>query len=132
MLAGIKEVLIITKPIDQYLFKKLLGDGSQWGLKIVYAIQKNPNGLAEAFIIGKEFVGESNVTLILGDNIFYGQGLEASLIKSTSYNKGSTIYGYKVSNPKDYGVAEVNKKMEVISINEKPSKPRSNIAVTGL
>ncbi len=132
MLSGIREILIITTPHDKASFEKLLGNGSQWGLKLVYKVQENPNGLAEAFIIGKDFIKDSMVALILGDNIFYGQGLEESLLKASKFKSGATIYGYKVSNPKDYGVAKVDKKMNVISIAEKPKKPLSNIAVTGL
>jgi len=132
MLSGIREILIITTPHDKASFEKLLGNGSQWGLKLVYKVQENPNGLAEAFIIGKDFIKDSMVALILGDNIFYGQGLEESLLKASKFKSGATIYGYKVNNPKDYGVAKVDKKMNVISIAEKPKKPLSNIAVTGL
>ena len=132
MLSGIREILIITTPHDKDSFEKLLGNGSQWGLKLVYKVQENPNGLAEAFIIGKDFIKDSMVALILGDNIFYGQGLEESLLKASRFKSGATIYGYKVSNPKDYGVAKIDNRMNVVSIAEKPKKPLSNIAVTGL
>ena len=132
MLSGIREILIITTPHDKDSFEKLLGNGSQWGLKLAYKVQENPNGLAEAFIIGKDFIKDSMVALILGDNIFYGQGLEESLLKASRFKSGATIYGYKVSNPKDYGVAKIDNRMNVVSIAEKPKKPLSNIAVTGL
>ena len=132
MLAGIKKILIITTPHDKNSFVGLLGNGSQWGIEIEYKVQENPNGLAEAFIIGKDFIQNSMVALILGDNIFYGQGLEESLLKAIKFKSGATIYGYKVSNPSDYGVAKIDNKMNVISIMEKPKIPHSNIAVTGL
>ena len=132
MLSGIREILIITTPHDKDSFERLLGNGSQWGLKLAYKVQENPNGLAEAFIIGKDFIKDSMVALILGDNIFYGQGLEESLLKASRFKSGATIYGYKVSNPKDYGVAKIDNRMNVVSIAEKPKKPLSNIAVTGL
>lgn len=132
MLSGIREILIITTPHDKDSFERLLGNGSQWGLKLAYKVQENPNGLAEAFIIGKDFIKDSMVALILGDNIFYGQGLEESLLKASRFKSGATIYGYKVSNPKDYGVAKIDNKMNVVSIAEKPKRPLSNIAVTGL
>lgn len=132
MLAGIREILIITKPEDQNSFQKLLNDGSQLGLKISYANQKNPDGIAQAFIIGENFIGKDNVCLILGDNIFYGQGLTSLLKKETLKLSGATILAYKVKNPKEFGVIEFDKQNKVISIEEKPKKPKSNFIATGL
>jgi glucose-1-phosphate thymidylyltransferase len=132
MLSGIKEILIITTPLDRSTFFRLLGDGSQFGIKIEYAIQNKPNGLAEAFLIGEKFIGKSKVCLILGDNIFYGSNLITSLKKASNLNRGATVFGYKVKNPKNFGIVELNKKGKVISLEEKPRKPKSKIAVTGL
>lgn len=130
--AGIKDVLIITTPHDQELFKRLLGDGSQLGMTFTYASQAQPNGLAEAFIIGKDFVGSDSVCLILGDNIFYGNHLSA-LIKDAAMQKtGATIFGYEVKSPQRYGVVEIDDNGRPVEIVEKPQKPASNIAVTGL
>ena len=133
MLAGIKDILIISTPHDLPSFKRLLKDGSQWGVNFEYAEQPQPNGLAEAFIIGEEFIGKDSVCLILGDNIFYGQGLRekvAAAVNGASQN--ATVFGYYVSDPKRYGVAEFDKDMNVISLEEKPENPKSNYAVTGL
>lgn len=132
MLAGIKEILIITKPEDQYNFQKLLNDGSQFGIRISYASQKNPEGIAQAFIIGENFIGKDNVCLILGDNIFYGQGLTSLLKQAVLQKMGATIFGYEVKNPSEFGVLEFDKQNNIISIEEKPKKPKSNIVVTGL
>ena len=130
-LAGIKEILIITTPEDRNSFQRLLGDGSDYGVRFEYAIQEKPNGLAEAFIIGEEFIAGGNVALILGDNIFYGNGLGTQL-KQIDPSQGATIFAYKVSDPSRYGVVEFSKEMNVISIEEKPVKPKSNYAVPGL
>lgn len=132
MLAGIRDILIITTPDEQPLFKRLLHDGSQFGIKFTYAIQDKPNGLAEAFIIGKEFIGKDTVCLILGDNIFYGNHLAPLLEKARSKKSGATLFGYEVKSPGRYGVAEVDANGQVLSIEEKPKQPKSNIAVTGL
>ena len=118
--------------MDRSTFFRLLGDGSQFGIKIEYAIQNKPNGLAEAFLIGEKFIGKSKVCLILGDNIFYGSNLITSLKKASNLNRGATVFGYKVKNPKNFGIVELNKKGKVISLEEKPRKPKSKIAVTGL
>jgi len=132
MLAGIRDILIITTPQDQESFKKLLGDGSRLGIRLVYRTQDAPNGLAEAFIIGEEFIGNDSVCLILGDNIFYGQGLVSKLEAAVLRKDTSTIFGYYVKHPQRYGVAGFDKDMNVVSIEEKPQKPASNYAVTGL
>lgn len=132
MLAGINEILIISTPRDIPLYKDLLNDGSHLGLKISYKIQEQPKGIAEAFLVGEEFIGNDNVALILGDNIFYGQGLVEHLKEAASNRKGATIFGYYVSNPKDFGVVEFDKDRNVISIEEKPENPKSNYAVPGL
>ncbi len=132
MLAGIREVLIISTPEDLPRFEQLLGDGSHLGMKFEYAVQEHPNGLAEAFIIGEKFIGDDGVSLILGDNIFYGPGL-TPLVEAAAHRKdGATIFGYQVKDPERYGVVEFDEKMNVISIEEKPAKPKSNFAVTGL
>lgn len=131
-LAQIRDILIITTPEEQFLFQRLLKDGSDFGVKFTYAVQPQPNGLAEAFIIGKEFIGTSPVCLILGDNIFYGSHLESLLDKAKKTTVGATLFGYEVKSPERYGVAEVDSKGQVISIEEKPKQPKSNIAVTGL
>lgn len=132
MLSGIKDILIITTPHDSDSFQRQLGDGSQWGLNIQYAIQPNPEGLAQAFIIGEEFVGDDSVTLILGDNIYYGEGLSQRLLDLSSQDKGATVFGYYVRDPERYGVVEFDENGIALSIEEKPEKPRSNYAVTGL
>jgi glucose-1-phosphate thymidylyltransferase len=132
MAARIKDILIITTPGDSDSFKKLLGDGSHLGIRLHYAVQAAPNGLAEAFIIGEDFIGADSVCLILGDNIFYGQGLEEKLEAATQRQGLATIFGYYVKNPERYGVAGFDQQMNVISIEEKPQKPASNYAVTGL
>ena len=131
MLAGIKEILIITTPEDQEQFKRLLKDGSQWGCGITYAKQEVPNGLAQAFVIGADFIGNDSVALILGDNIFYGSGFGDLLRKSVN-NDGATIFAYSVSDPERYGVVEFDNNFNAISIEEKPEQPKSNYAVPGL
>ncbi|MDO9168891.1 MAG: glucose-1-phosphate thymidylyltransferase RfbA [Methylobacter sp.] len=132
MLAGIREILIITTPEDQLNFKKLLGDGSDFGIQLDYAVQAKPEGLAQAFLIGEEFIGDSNVCLVLGDNIFFGQGFSASLKHAMDHNQGATIFGYKVKDAERFGVVEFDENNKAISIEEKPAQPRSNFAVTGL
>jgi glucose-1-phosphate thymidylyltransferase len=132
MLAGIKELLVISTPEDIPCYQRLLGDGSDFGIEIEYAIQPKPSGLAQAFLIGKEFIGDSNVALILGDNIFYGQNFTANLKAATSKANGATIFGYHVKDPERFGVVDFDDSNKVISILEKPSKPKSNYAVTGL
>ncbi|MCB1787210.1 MAG: glucose-1-phosphate thymidylyltransferase RfbA [Chromatiaceae bacterium] len=132
MMAGIREVLIITTPRDNPLFKHLLGDGSQWGLTIEYAIQESPGGLAQAFLIGRDFVDDQPSCLVLGDNIFFGQGLRKLLHQAASKTRGATVFGYWVRDPERYGVAEFDTQGQVISLEEKPAKPKSNYAVTGL
>jgi glucose-1-phosphate thymidylyltransferase len=131
MLAGIREILIITTPEDQPIFMRLLGDGSRIGCRFEYAVQHVPNGLAQAFVIGKEFVGNDKVALILGDNIFYGAGMSA-LLQSNNDPEGGVVFAYHVSDPERYGVVEFDKNMNVLSIEEKPQKPKSNYAVPGL
>jgi glucose-1-phosphate thymidylyltransferase len=131
MLAGIREVLIITTPEDQDQFKRLLGDGSDVGCRFEYAKQEVPNGLAQAFVIGEQFIGQDKVCLILGDNIFYGSGL-AKLVQSFNDVEGAAVFAYEVSDPERYGVVEFNKQMKVLSIEEKPTAPKSNFAVPGL
>ena len=132
MLAGIKDILIITTPQDNEAFKRLLGTGEQWGLEFSYAIQPNPGGLAQAFIIGKEFIGQDSVALVLGDNIFWGHGYVELLKKAAAKIKGATIFGYRVNDPERYGVVEVDGNNRPLRIIEKPKEPKSNIAVTGL
>ena len=132
MLAGIRQILIISTPEDLPLFEKLLGDGLQWGIEISYAIQLSPNGLAEAFIIGESFLGDAPVALVLGDNIFHGHSFESKLTSVNKRSEGATIFVYHVNNPERYGVANFDKKNRVIDIEEKPSSPKSNFAVTGL
>jgi glucose-1-phosphate thymidylyltransferase len=132
MLSGIRDILIITTPHDSEQFQKQLGDGSQWGINIQYAVQPNPEGLAQAFVIGREFVGNDPVTLILGDNIFYGEGLSGRLRDLSKQESGATVFGYYVRDPERYGVVEFDKDGVAISIEEKPGKPKSNYAVTGL
>lgn len=132
MLAGIKEVLIITTPHDQSLFQELLGDGSQLGIVLTYAVQPKPDGLAQAFIIGKDFIGSDSVALVLGDNIFYGDYLSTRVQKAALRTSGATVFGYYVSDPERYGVVEFDVQGNAISIEEKPKLPKSHYAVTGL
>jgi len=132
MLIGIREILIITTPHDLENFKKVLKDGSQWGISLKYAVQESPDGLAQAFLIGEEFIGRDPVTLILGDNIFYGQGLASRLQKIAKQDSGAVIFGYYVKNPQQYGVAGFDDSGNVTSLEEKPDVPKSNYAVTGL
>ncbi len=132
MLADIREVLIISTPRDLPVFKELLGDGSQLGMKFEYKMQEKPNGLAEAFIIGKEFIGDDRVALVLGDNIFYGQSFSALLRRVAAREKGATIFGYYVRDPREYGVVEFDSEGHAVSIEEKPEHPKSNYAVPGL
>lgn len=132
MQAGIREVLVITTPHEQTLFRELLGDGSQWGIDISFAVQPSPDGLAQAFIIGEEFIDGNPSCLILGDNIFHGGGLTDLLTRSTQRTGGSTVFGYWVRDPERYGVAEFDKSNRVIGLEEKPARPKSNYAVTGL
>lgn len=132
MEAGVKEVLIISTPRDIVTFKSLLGDGSQWGMNFEYKIQEKPNGLAEAFIIGEEFIGDDNVVMILGDNMFYGSHLREILRRANERENESTIFGYYVKDPRRYGVVEIDKEGKAISIEEKPEEPKSNYAVPGL
>lgn len=132
MQANIKDILIITTPEEQHLFKRLLGDGSKLGVSFTYAVQPKPNGLAEAFIIGKDFIGQDSVCLILGDNIFYGSDLKKLLQKAHDKKEGATLFGYEVKSPERYGVVEFNGEGTVLSIEEKPKQPKSHIAVTGL
>ncbi|HIG70797.1 MAG TPA: glucose-1-phosphate thymidylyltransferase [Myxococcales bacterium] len=132
MLAGIREILIITTPHDQAGFQRLLGDGSQAGLEITYAVQESPDGLAQAFIIGEEFIGNDSVALALGDNIFYGHGLVEALLRAAKRDDGATVFGYWVSDPERYGVVEFDDDGLALEIVEKPEDPRSNYAVVGL
>ena len=132
MLAGIKEILIISTPKDTIRFEELLGNGNHIGLNIQYKIQKNPNGLAEAFILGKDFIGKDSVALVLGDNLFFGHDLVKMLNKVSNQKSGATVFGYYVDNPTQYGVAEIDKYNNVISLEEKPKNPKSNYAVVGL
>ncbi|GAA0567110.1 glucose-1-phosphate thymidylyltransferase RfbA [Caenispirillum bisanense] len=132
MLAGIRDILIITTPRDSAAFQELLEDGSQWGLNIRYAEQPSPDGLAQAFLIGREFVGSDPVTLILGDNIFFGHGFPEILERAVARPSGATVFGYWVSDPERYGVVEFDKQGRAVSIEEKPAAPKSNFAVTGL
>ena len=132
MLAGIRDILIITTPEDSSSFQRLLGDGSDWGISLSYAVQPSPDGLAQAFIIGEEFIGDDDVCLILGDNIFYGRGFSGILQDAVSNLNGATVFGYRVSDPERFGVAEIDENNRAVSIVEKPENPKSNIAVTGL
>ena len=132
MLAEIQDILIISTPEDQSAFKRLLGDGTNFGINLTYAVQKAPDGLAEAFIIGEEFIDSNDVCLVLGDNIFYGQGFGEKLLNITRKKSGATIFGYQVKDPGNFGVVEFDKQNHVISIEEKPTHPKSNYAVTGL
>ena len=131
MQAGIRDILIITTPDDQAGFQRLLGDGSQWGINLEYAVQPKPEGLAQAFIIGEEFIGNDKVALVLGDNIFHGERLDESLQECTNPD-GGTVFAYKVSDPERYGVVEFDEQNQAISIEEKPDEPKSNFAVVGL
>ena len=132
MLAGIREVLIISTPDDIDGFERLLGNGSELGIDISYAVQPSPDGLAQAFILGEDFIGDSNVCLVLGDNIFYGQGFTPLLRQAVNRQKGATVFGYQVKDPERFGVVEFDSEKRAISIEEKPVKPKSNYAVTGL
>ena len=134
MLAGIRDVLVITTLEDNEAFKRLLGDGSDFGINLQYAIQPSPDGLAQAFLIGEEFIGNDSVCLVLGDNIFYGQHFTATLKEAAEYanNKGATVFGYQVKDPERFGVVEFDENFKAISIEEKPAQPKSNYAVTGL
>ncbi|MBP2281465.1 glucose-1-phosphate thymidylyltransferase [Psychrobacter sp. PL19] len=132
MLAGIRDVLIISTPDDIDGFKRLLGDGSELGVHLTYAVQPSPDGLAQAFIIGESFIGDSNVCLVLGDNIFYGQGFTPLLREAVSRQKGATVFGYQVKDPERFGVVEFDEQKRAISLEEKPKQPKSNFAVTGL
>jgi len=132
MLAGIRDVLIITTPHEQESFRALLGDGGQWGITLRYAVQETPNGLAQAFVIGADFVGDGPSALVLGDNIFFGHGLVQQLQSARQRSVGATVFGYRVGDPERYGVAEIDQTGKVLTIEEKPQNPRSNYAVTGL
>jgi glucose-1-phosphate thymidylyltransferase len=132
MLAGIRDILIINTPHEQALFQRLLGDGSQWGININYAVQPSPDGLAQAFLIGKDFVGGDPSCLVLGDNIFYGVGLTERMKRAAARESGATVFGYWVRDPERYGVAEFDSSGKVIGLEEKPTTPKSNYAVTGL
>lgn len=132
MLAGIRDILIITTPEDQANFKRALGTGEQFGINLSYEVQPNPDGLAQAFIIGEEFIGSSNVCLVLGDNIFYGQGFTPKLRQAAERSEGATVFGYQVKDPERFGVVEFDNNKRAISIEEKPEKPKSHYAVTGL
>lgn len=132
MLAGIRDILIINTPEEQWCFQRLLGDGSRFGLNLSYAVQPKPDGLAQAFIIGEDFIGRDSVCLVLGDNVFYGQGFSPMLRKAASQHRGATVFGYKVGDPQRFGVVEFDNEMRAISIEEKPARPKSNVAVTGL
>jgi len=132
MLSGITEILVITTPQDQYMFQELLSDGSQWGISIRYAAQPSPDGLAQAFIIGRDFIGGDSCSLILGDNIYFGHGLPDKLRTACAQKQGATVFGYWVKDPERYGVVEFDENNQAISLEEKPTNPRSNYAVTGL
>jgi glucose-1-phosphate thymidylyltransferase len=132
MLAGIREVLIISTPQDTARFAELLGDGRRWGMELRYAVQPSPDGLAQAFIIGKDFVGDDECALVLGDNIFYGQSLSGQLKKAAAKTQGATVFAYQVHDPERYGVVEFNAEGRAVSLEEKPEKPKSRFAVTGL
>jgi glucose-1-phosphate thymidylyltransferase len=132
MLAGIKDILIISTPEDMVGYQRLLDDGSQFGINISYEIQPSPDGLAQAFIIGEEFIGDDNVCLVLGDNVFYGQSFTEKLLSAVTREKGATVFGYQVKDPERFGVVDFDSRMKALSIEEKPLEPKSNYAVTGL
>lgn len=132
MLADIRDILIITTPEDQESFQKLLGDGSEWGINLSYTVQPSPDGLAQAFILGEDFIGDDHVCLILGDNIFFGQGFSRMLKRAAGRKEGATVFGYQVQDPQRFGVVEFDDDRKAISIEEKPDQPKSNFAVTGL
>ncbi|MDO4856720.1 MAG: glucose-1-phosphate thymidylyltransferase RfbA [Thermoguttaceae bacterium] len=132
MLAGIRDILVITTPEDQPAFQRLLRDGSQWGINLSYVVQPRPEGLAQAFILGRDFVGNDSVSLILGDNIFYGQGFQNMLAQAVRQEKGATVFAYQVRDPQRYGVVDFDEQGKALHIEEKPKNPRSNFAVTGL
>lgn len=132
MLAGIRDILVITTPEDQEVFQKLLGDGAQWGLRLSYAVQAEPKGLAEAFLIGRDFIGDDHCALVLGDNIFFGQSIRGDLRRAAERAVGATVFGYRVVDPERYGVVEFDREGHAVSLEEKPEHPKSNYAVTGL
>ena len=132
MLAGIKDILIISTPEYTPLFKQLLGDGSEWGISLTYKVQEKPNGLAEAFVLGADFIGDDSVCLILGDNIYYGSGLSKLVQEAAEKTDGATVFGYHVNDPERFGVVDFDSNMKALSIEEKPENPKSNYAVTGL
>jgi glucose-1-phosphate thymidylyltransferase len=132
MLAGIREILVITTPEDQEVFRRLLNAGEQWGLNIAYAVQPRPEGLAQAFVIGRDFIGDDNCALVLGDNIFFGHYIREDLKRAASHAIGATVFGYQVRDPERYGVVEFDREGKAISIEEKPARPKSSYAVTGL
>ena len=132
MLAGIRQILVISTPQDTPRFEELLGDGRQWGIELEYAVQDHPGGLAQAFLIGKKFIGDSPVSLVLGDNIFYGHDMSSMLIRAASITEGATVFAYPVQDPERYGVVEFDKQGNVLSLQEKPELPKSRYAVTGL
>jgi glucose-1-phosphate thymidylyltransferase len=132
MLAGVRDILIITTPMDRCQFERLLGDGSQWGIRLTYAEQPKPRGLAEAFIIGADFIGSDRVVMVLGDNIFFGHGLSQLLARAAARQQGATVFAYHVSDPERYGVVTFDEKNRPVSIDEKPARPNSNWAITGL
>lgn len=132
LLAGIRDILVITTPEDQSAFQRLLGDGSQFGIHLSYLMQPSPDGLAQAFTLGADFIGNDSVCLVLGDNIFYGQGFSPKLRKAAAQTSGATVFGYQVKDPERFGVVEFDAQMHAVSIEEKPAKPKSNYAVTGL
>jgi glucose-1-phosphate thymidylyltransferase len=132
MIAGISEILIITTPEESHRFQELLGDGSKWGIQLKYIVQHSPDGLAQAFILGEDFIGDDSVTLVLGDNLFYGHDLQKSLLESAKQSSGATVFGYHVTDPQRYGVVDFDDNWKALSIEEKPEKPKSSYAVTGL
>ncbi|HIF9257553.1 TPA: glucose-1-phosphate thymidylyltransferase RfbA [Photobacterium damselae] len=132
MLAGIRDILIITTPEDNESFRRLLGNGADFGINLEFAIQPSPDGLAQAFLIGEEFIGDDSVCLVLGDNIFYGQSFSQTLLNAASREHGATVFGYQVKDPERFGVVEFDSEMKAVSIEEKPAEPKSNYAVTGL
>jgi len=132
MLAGIRDVLIITTPHDQEAFQRVLGDGSEFGINLSYAMQKKPDGLAQAFLIGEDFIGDDSVCLVLGDNIFWGQGFSPKLLQAAKKQKGATVFGYQVKDPERFGVVEFDEDYKALSIEEKPAQAKSNFAITGL